>query len=337
MPDANPCHEPKINVNEGICPINLSVKGRTPVNLSAADTTFEAFFSNSFDAAFVLDHDCVFRKMNRAAAELLGCQPNELIGQPLASVLPPEIEPAHGGIVARYLQARGPSAVLDQVRSFAVIDRSGERIPVELKAFELDKNSPVASFGAVMVDLRGKLLLEAERDATMARLAKLAQTDELTSLPNRRAFLAALKRAKASAQRGSHAASVAMLDIDLFKHVNDTLGHSAGDAVLAGMSQVVQGQLRDSDLVGRVGGEEFGLLLDYSSPGGARTAAERIRQAVADTVYDTGKTGPVRVTVSIGIAPLTGNEPVDASLMCADKALYLAKENGRNRVELGKF
>lgn len=91
----------------------------------------------------------------------------------------------HGSFVSSYLNARGTSAVLDKARRFDLMNVSGERISVELKVFEPGRHSAEAGFGAVMVDLRGKLQLEAERDAVLARLAMQAQPDELTSLPNR--------------------------------------------------------------------------------------------------------------------------------------------------------
>ncbi len=304
------------------------------VKPAPADRTFEAFFTNSFDAAFVLDHDSVFVRVNPAATRLLGYAAEEIEGQPLTIILPPEVRSEHDSLVGSYLADRGASAVLGKARRFDVIDNSGQRIPVELKAFELDPDGRNTGFGAVMVDMRARLELEAERDATIARLERLADTDELTSLPNRRASLTALQRARAPARRGVHPASVAILDIDFFKRVNDTLGHAAGDAVLRDIAQLVQGSLRDSDLVGRIGGEEFGLLLDYSTADDAVNAAERVRQKVADTTFDTGGTGPVRITVSIGIALLAHDVPVDVALKGADRALYRAKENGRNRVEL---
>lgn len=305
------------------------------MNLRQTDRAYEAFFTNSSDAAFVLDSSCIFEKMNPAATVLLGYEPEELLGQPLLKILPPEIEAVHDRIVSSYLKGVETSGVLGKTRRFEVVDSSGEILPVELKAFELDAQDSVVRFGAVMVDLRARLRLEAERDASMARLANLAHTDELTLLPNRRAFLDALERANASVRRDGQVACVAILDIDHFKRINDTLGHAAGDAVLREIALVIKRQLRDCDLVGRIGGEEFGILLSNSAPGNAGAAADRIRESVARATFDTGETGPVQLTVSIGVSPLAGTLPADIAMKCADKALYVAKHEGRNRVELG--
>jgi diguanylate cyclase (GGDEF)-like protein len=166
----------------------------------------------------------------------------------------------------------------------------------------------------------------------LTRLRDLSNRDPLTSLLNRRALEEDLQREWRRWQRTGQAFAVVVLDLDHFKHVNDSLGHAVGDEVLVQTAQRLLAQARKSDSVARIGGEEFLVLMPEANGAGALAAAERLRRAIADLPYDhTGQ--PLVVTVSIGLAE-AGPEDVDvlAPLRRADAALYEAKRNGRNRV-----
>lgn len=295
---------------------------------------YQAFFEKSFDAAFVLDERCIIKDMNAAAETLSGRRRSELIGKPLATILPADVASNHDRFVTAYLGHRGKSSVLGQSRRFEIVNINGEKVPVELKAFELGSLSEPAKFGAVMLDLRDRLRLEVERDATLDRLAMLALTDELTGLPNRRAFLEALEREYAHACRYNHPTSLAYIDIDHFKRINDKFGHAAGDAVLKQAARVIADSLRETDLVGRMGGEEFGAILSYDSLSQAVIAADRIRIKMRDFVFDLGLSRQARITISIGISQLQHATSLEAVLEQADKAMYRAKMAGRDRVEV---
>jgi diguanylate cyclase (GGDEF)-like protein len=164
-----------------------------------------------------------------------------------------------------------------------------------------------------------------------------ATTDSLTDLPNRRQFLARFKEEFLRVQRlDNQRSSVLMLDLDLFKGVNDTYGHAAGDAVLRHFAQNMRNAIRKIDTAGRLGGEEFAVIMPGADSVAARASADRLRDIVARTpLVQEGNTIPL--TVSIGIATI---EPRDrdagATLIRADGALYRAKRNGRNRVEIAK-
>lgn len=166
------------------------------------------------------------------------------------------------------------------------------------------------------------------------RLRSLALTDELTGVANRRGIERLGADAFADARRGGRALSVLTLDIDRFKPVNDRYGHFAGDEVLVRVAQACQASLRQFDRLGRVGGEEFLVLLPDTAAGTALPVAERLRRSVSALVLDDLAPG-LRVTLSIGIAAL---EPADRNLddltRRADRALYRAKRQGRDRVEL---
>lgn len=164
-------------------------------------------------------------------------------------------------------------------------------------------------------------------------LYQQAAVDVLTGLANRRSFLSQLGRAFAQARRQGQPLSLLYLDLDHFKLVNDRYGHAAGDEVLKTFARVVAQQVRAADLVGRLGGEEFAVLLPDADDAQATEVAERVRQAVAACQIDTGA-ATVRVTVSIGLASLQPqHDAPDRLLEDADGALYAAKQHGRNRVE----
>jgi diguanylate cyclase (GGDEF)-like protein/PAS domain S-box-containing protein len=183
--------------------------------------------------------------------------------------------------------------------------------------------------GAVVVfrDLTEQKRMEAE-------LLRLATTDFLTGLPNRRRFLEQLDLELARLRRGlAPSAALLMLDLDHFKKVNDRYGHPAGDSVLQHFSALLRESLRRVDTAGRLGGEEFAVVLAGSSMESACLYAERLRDQVATTSFRSDH-GPLTVTVSIGVTILSDlDASVAVALARADLALYRAKSAGRNRVE----
>lgn len=167
-------------------------------------------------------------------------------------------------------------------------------------------------------------------------LAELAMRDALTGLPNRRFFEERLREEVARVRRYQGTCSVAMVDVDRFKTYNDTLGHPAGDQVLRELAGILQANVRETDLAARYGGEEFGLILVRTPIDRAWEVMERLRREVQRHAFpreDVMPTGDL--TVSVGIASSTGSRAGAEELVeRADRALYAAKEAGRNRVHL---
>ncbi len=164
------------------------------------------------------------------------------------------------------------------------------------------------------------------------RLEQLATTDELTGVSNRRHFMARLEDEATRSQRYGRPLSVLLLDADHFKAVNDTWGHEAGDMVLRHITDVMGLSLRENDLIGRLGGEEFGVLLPETALDRALRTAERIRTAVEDAPVAV-RDAWVGCTVSVGAAEYRGaNDSLDDLIRRADQMLMRAKEGGRNRV-----
>lgn len=163
-------------------------------------------------------------------------------------------------------------------------------------------------------------------------LTKLAETDEFTGLKNRRRFLASASKALERLEREVIPASICIIDLDHFKAINDTHGHAVGDVALCHAARRIKQSIRRRDLLARIGGGEFAVLLPNTDIWGAIMAAERIRTRFASAPLKTAS-GTIKLTASIGAASLgSSDHNPDAALRHADQALYRAKEEGRNRV-----
>ena len=175
-------------------------------------------------------------------------------------------------------------------------------------------------------------LLYPLRNALLYRAAiHSAFIDSLTGVKNRTAFDSNFSRDVEYSHRKSSELSLIVLDIDLFKRINDNYGHIVGDNVLRQVAQCAEQTIRSSDALYRYGGEEFAIVLNGTDEAGALLLAERIRQNVEALVFESLK--DVRISVSLGVAVLQEDESADHLFERADDALYQAKQNGRNRVE----
>lgn len=161
-----------------------------------------------------------------------------------------------------------------------------------------------------------------------------ATTDELTGLHNRRFFMHSLDIEVARARRNGDPLSVAVADVDHFKRVNDRYGHAGGDEVLRALARIFETIMRTGDVVGRLGGEEFAILMPDTDEIQARVACERLRAAIAGRKIRLPGGEEIPVTVSTGIALLVPGDDRDKLVTRADHALYRAKEGGRNQVRL---
>jgi diguanylate cyclase (GGDEF)-like protein len=170
------------------------------------------------------------------------------------------------------------------------------------------------------------------KNATLFNQAlKMAYTDPLTQAKNRTSFNDSMQREISLARRNSKNLSIIFLDIDHFKAINDSYGHDCGDITLRSVAKWIKESLRDSDLVFRFGGEEFVILLSHTDLAGAELLAERIRASIAHHILAYGME-TIKVTVSLGVSALRGNDTPEEFVKRADDAMYQAKRAGRNRV-----
>ena len=169
--------------------------------------------------------------------------------------------------------------------------------------------------------------------AANTKLAELAARDPLTGLHNARAFYALCDSAHKQAQRSQVPFAMLFIDLDHFKSINDGYGHEAGDAVLKAVGAMLGQTVRQSDVIGRIGGEEFSVLLPHTDQDGALNMGEKVRAAIEGLMPDIGGGRALKITASIGVAwSGTGDQTIAAVQKQADEAMYVAKKAGRNRV-----
>ncbi len=176
--------------------------------------------------------------------------------------------------------------------------------------------------GKILDDMRSKL------NENFNLMKEMAVTDELTGLSNRRGFNAEIKRLMHLSGRYNHPLPIAIFDIDYFKKINDTYGHGVGDEVLKELSMLLCSRIRNTDLFARIGGEEFVLVMPETSVKAAIQLLNELKNVVSTSSFPHGE----KLTVSIGMTDYSGVELIEQLLETADKALYEAKENGRNRL-----
>ncbi len=247
--------------------------------------------------------------------------------------LPPD-DPAAAPILAA-LFTTTRSALLDGLNDATMIQqREGER---RVRHLEWLQTSILAVVLTTLM-LEALVIFRPMTRRIMRQLTeilKLATTDSLTGISNRRSFMETWERERALAIRQNTALSVLVLDVDHFKNVNDMYGHAAGDTVLQALCQTIRSMIRASDVMGRLGGEEFAVLLPRTAAVAAAGMADRIRLGIGSRLISVG-TDEVAVTISVGVATMQGpGESIDAMLKRGDGLMYRAKMGGRNRVVFG--
>jgi two-component system cell cycle response regulator len=285
------------------------------------------FFRAADEAFLIVGADGRVALANPAAERLVDAAPGGLAGRALADLL------VHGDALAARIAAAAGEA--GPVRHEGRLRRGPSRtLPVDLSAFPFGDGARV---GLIVADRSERRQLEIARRRAMRHLHLLAETDALTGLPNRRAAIDALERLAATVLRHRRDAHVAIVDVDHFKAINDTWGHAVGDDVLLGLGARCAANLRGGDLIGRIGGEEFLVLMPETDRRAALEAMERLRRIVAASPIQRADGAPpaVPVRISIGVAPIRGIEGgAHDALKEADAALYAAKEGGRDRVSI---
>lgn len=282
-------------------------------------------FEQATTSAWIIDADETILMTNRAAAELTGYAVEELVGQPISLLMIPELAASHASYIDSYLSRPGLSSILEQAREFEIVRKDGRLIPIELKAFALPESPDGRPlFGAFISDNSAHKRIEDE-------MMRRARHDYLTGCLNRLGFMERARQELSRARRNHRPLSLIVMDIDHFKHINDTQGHQGGDKVLSELPAALAGSLREQDIFGRVGGEEFFIILPETGTAEAVLVAERLRMALADHAFVCNRT-TVPVTASFGCGSLRADDDLDRLIQRADRRMYLAKHAGRNRV-----
>ncbi len=201
-----------------------------------------------------------------------------------------------------------------------------------------EKNRELESYNRELVALK-ELYRERARElrAVMDKLEEVSITDDLTQIYNHRYLISRLNYEVERARRYGLSISLIMLDIDHFKVYNDNNGHLAGDDVLRKVARLINGAIRETDIVGRYGGEEFAIILLHADLIQMEEVAERIRRTIEETPFPNEESQPIgRITVSMGGCCFSdGMETMEDLIRSADEVLYRAKRNGRNQIAMG--
>ena len=278
----------------------------------AAVRRAEERFRGAFDGAPIgmalLDPDGNVQRVNRALCALLGTPADELLGAPLpwlAEASVPDLL-ANGGV----LEHEG-------------VVRAGRSIPADIHLSAIRDGDDLRQVIAQVQDV-------SERREHEARLRHVADHDSLTGLLNRRAFEIALENLLARGRRYGEQGALVLLDIDHFKYINDSRGHQVGDAVLIDVAEKLRTRLRDSDVLARIGGDEFAVLLPLAGAESARRVAEGVVACVHE-IELAELVGLRGLTVSAGVALVDPAATAGELLARADLAMYDAKDAGRDR------
>jgi diguanylate cyclase (GGDEF)-like protein/PAS domain S-box-containing protein len=270
----------------------------------------------------IFDADGCVQQMNPAGVEMLGAaSEHQVRGNCLDDMLLPPYRQPFTDMLAR-TKLGAPATLTFELMALTGIHRWLECYAVPMR----ERSDRIAGTLCVMRDI-------SERKRVEQELERQAQIDALTNLANRAHFMKLAEQELKRADRYGGPLTILMLDIDHFKKVNDTYGHECGDAVIRRFAELCRSSLRSHDIVGRVGGEEFAVMLPETDCTHARDVAELLRQRVEQTEVHARRGQVIRFTVSIGIACRTDVfHDLDALLAEADVALYRAKNSGRNRV-----
>jgi len=258
---------------------------------------------------------------NPAAERLFGYSAEEVMGRDLHKIIVPlrHYEEFRRGFAGFAKTGEGP--ILGRTREMTAQKKDGTEFPVDLSISGIRIKDQWHAVG-IISDI-------SERKQAEQQLREYAENDALTGVLNRRKFYEILEQEQERALRYARSLSLIMFDIDHFKAVNDTYGHAAGDAVLKRTASVVADNIRKSDILGRIGGEEFAILATETAIESALALAEKIRSALEKTDHDTVGI----ITVSIGVSAYDMGLSMDEFVRRADESLYAAKNSGRNRVE----
>ena len=303
---------------------DVAERMRSQAALAEAEERFRSAFEEAPIGMALTSPDFRFLRVNRALCQITGYPPAQLEGLPVASITHPddlkadwetrgamlEGEMSSHRAERRYLHASG-SAVWVAINSTLVRDGDGKPL----------------HFLSQMQDIT-------ERRRHEAELRHMADHDPLTGLLNRRSFERELERHVAYVERYGPKGAAIVLDLDHFKTINDTLGHSAGDELIVRVAHALRSRLRESDVLARLGGDEFAILLPEATPEEADAVAAAVLEAVRTLAVPTA-TGRTRtVTASLGIALFDSKQPMTGEdvLVNADLAMYDAKEAGRDQL-----
>jgi diguanylate cyclase (GGDEF)-like protein/PAS domain S-box-containing protein len=306
--------------------VDVTERKAAEQSLEESESRKNAILDAALDCVITIDHEGRILEFNPAAERTFGYSRDTVAGEKMADlIIPPLLREAHDRGFRHYL-ATGEGPVLGKRLELSAMRADGSEFPVELAITRVGLPGPPV-FTAYVRDITERKQAEEMQKQAAEELERQALHDSLTGLPNRTLFHARGRHAIELARRESSQLAVAIIDLDRFKEINDTLGHQSGDHVLDKLGGRLRRCLRESDTVARLGGDEFGLLFPCSSRSVAVEVVEKILRGVAEAFTVDGV--PLQIEASAGVAlfPEHGTD-VDLLLQRADVAMYVAKESG---------
>ncbi len=293
---------------------------------------YQSLFDHTNDAVFLIDMNLRYIDANQTAADLLGYTREDLIGKSIFDVVPQEEGTA----------VRNNFLKLDKEGSLPLFERTLVRVDGSRRIAEVsitvvpEEDGKQRYYQSVMRDISERKRLEEDLRYSLEEMESLAMQDPLTGLLNRRAITEHAEAEWHRAKREKRPLCVALVDLDNLKDINDTLGHLVGDKAILALAGVIRDSLRRYDWAGRWGGDEFMLILPGSNLVEAQEICERLRAAYSESEFVTGLGTGIHPYISVGVACYSGRPGDEIQLNQlfgqADKALYQAKETGKNKV-----
>lgn len=297
---------------------------QSQLKIIESENQLKAMVRSTHDALVMIDSDGTITLWNPAAEVMFGYTEAEMIGKKFHDivVLPKDMELAKAGL--KHFETTGYGSVLNSTLEMTAVRKSGEVFPVERSVASFKLGGKWCAAGS-MRDITARKEYE-------KKLTELATTDALTGLPNRRHFLELSGKELKKTARYQNMLSLLMFDIDHFKKINDTYGHDGGDMVLRTVADEMRKVFRETDILGRLGGEEFAVTMPETDLVSAGQAAERFRSAMMAARIKAG-IHPITLTVSVGVVDVRKDtNDISQMIKKADDLLYEAKRSGRNKV-----
>ncbi|AZG36171.1 sensor domain-containing diguanylate cyclase [Shewanella psychromarinicola] len=290
------------------------------------ESTYKTIVKQSTDAVIIADANGNILSWNDCAEQIFGYTEQEVLGKHVHEILPTKkLKIRADASFDKFKKNNDFGPLIGKGIHVQGLTKAGKEVHVHFSpnVTKIDGETIIFAF---IRDISDIITLQ-------EKLRLQSTTDELTSILNRRAFLEQFKTAFGLAQRHHEHFSLLLFDIDYFKKINDQYGHHVGDRVIQGFAHHIQQTIRDEDIFGRVGGEEFYLALPRIAQSDAEVVAERIRESIEAMVIITEQYS-LSVTTSIGIASLLADDSCDLIQQRSDVALYRAKNSGRNCVSV---
>lgn len=285
---------------------------------------FEAVVQSAYDGIITIDANQNIKLFNQAAEQIFGYSPDEMLGEPLTRLMPQRYRKNHGNYVEGFKESIVDSRSMQTRAPVQGLRKDGSEFPIEVTISKINFDNKT-ELTAVIRDI-------SEKNKLMEELLLASQEDFLTGLYNRRKLTELMNQEIKRFKRFGRSFSLILADIDHFKVINDQFGHDCGDDVIKEFAQLMKQSLRDTDAIGRWGGEEFLILLPEAEIDHACRVAEKLRQS-AEQLVTQYEDAEIKFTISAGVVEYSDSAVDRAGIIKqVDQLMYRAKNDGRNRI-----